>query len=221
MVHHTALSRTFKCLMGSGVIGLLWILSPVIHAADEPNWSSGLYRVDPNHSPFQKPKNDPPQRDYRDQERRDSWWQQERYPYPTQEQRTPRIWDYNEDTRLPGKKNRPWGEIPSALEDYPADLREGPPSDNNDPFIENDWRRRTTPRRYSRDSDPYPSRSSPYWDGPYQREEYRDRPLRQERYRDYPEPSYEVDPWWRGSRNRSTSPWDPWESDRYQPRERY
>ncbi len=222
-----------KAWLSIGVITLFLPFLQSSWAADEYNWSSGLYRADPDRSPFQIPKSNDSRSLY-EQERSDrsnQWWDYERLPEPSREPRfSPRDWPSERNYRPPSERShRPWGEIPQweeydtnrsdatryrderlTYDTLPRRLREPPPNRS--------YRRGEL---YERDRYLSPDRD-PYWDGPYQKEEYRSR---YDRYQDYPErfyrrsPSsnYDVDPWWRSQDEYRQDSWDPWQRERYAP----
>ncbi|MBF0127504.1 MAG: hypothetical protein HQM02_09870 [Magnetococcales bacterium] len=190
------------------------------HAADDPSWSSGQYRLDPGRNPFQTPA------EQAQPSIRDPWWDQERPPGAYQERFAPRIWE--KDTTHPPpstRKYRPWGEIPSQW-DTPAPSGRARPAhpgerstldeERPSPYEERNVQRYQAPRGHPLDDEVSEPRDRS-WDGPYQRDESRERYFREryDRYRGAPESGYRDHPeWnpWSGRRYRQDS-WDPWDRE--------
>ncbi|MBF0180142.1 MAG: hypothetical protein HQM03_08970 [Magnetococcales bacterium] len=185
----------------------LAILSP-LHAAEDFNWSSGLYRADPGRNPFvvepREQRRAPPG---------EQWWDQERPSRHDRERVVPRIWESEPAREAPARRHRPWGDIPTWEERDP-EWRERssqrvperiPPDDDR-------YTRRPRQGHAGDESGRYPDARDRYWDGPYQSESY----ARDRYYERDADPYHrEVPPWWAGRRGRydSRSGWDPWERD--------
>lgn len=197
-------------------------------AAEDLNWSSGLYRAEPGHNPFGSPLSSGGNRNPTP---KNQWWDEERLPRSPQDPYTPRLWEEEKSQRPMTKKNRPWGEIPPYLDEYDANRLERSPRNGNrstfedtPPRYRDEQRPQRPPRDYYLDQEGLSSRNpSSYWDGPYQREETRRRYDRYDRSYEDSDPTYwdrypsnDADSWWRGRRNRQKD-WDPWDRNRLPP----
>ncbi|MBF0296225.1 MAG: hypothetical protein HQL96_13635 [Magnetococcales bacterium] len=190
----------------------LALLNP-LHAAEEFNWSSGLYRTDPGRNPFVVEP-----REQRRPPAGEQWWDQER---PTRQERdrerervVPRIWESEPSRDPPARGHRPWGEIPRAGDERDPEWRERPMPRAPERLHPDDERLMRRPRQGYAGDEPgrYSDSRDRYWDGPYQSESYS-----RDRYYERDGDAYQRDapPWWAGRRGRydTRHGWDPWERD--------
>ncbi|MBF0271652.1 MAG: hypothetical protein HQL98_06295 [Magnetococcales bacterium] len=117
------MARTIRLMAMTLLLGL----ATSGHAEEDANWSSGVYRADPERSPF-KIRPEPPRRQSWDDDEPVARWPNKPQPNGSEPQRaTPPIWKPDRYQQHLSERNRPWGAIPSESDRYP-------PAEERDPI---------------------------------------------------------------------------------------